>query len=58
MTFDVYGLAGLLMFVLLWVCLQRVTCVVMATRAGWAGAVCAAIWRARRFPAHLRAGAW
>ena len=26
------------MFVLLWVCLQRVTYVVIAPRAGWAGA--------------------
>ena len=32
--------------------------VVMTIRAGWAGGAGVAIWRARRFAAHLRAGFW
>ena len=45
MTFGVcmYSLAGLLILVLLWVLFASVTYVVIATHAGGAGTVCAAI---------------
>ena len=58
-TFGVviYSLAGSLIPIWLWV-FTCVSYVVIATHAGRAGTMCAAIWRARRFRPQLSLGVW
>ena len=53
----IYSLAGSLIPVRLWV-FTYVTWVVIATRAGEAGTVCAAISRTRRLGPQLSLGVW
>ena len=53
----IYSLAGSLIPVQLWV-FTCVTWVVIATRAGEAGTVCAAVSRTRRLGPQLSLGVW